>query len=129
MIELPKTIWICGVDTFESKLLDLAFSPEEGLCLEENGMCRCFPKEKCNARRAKIIWDDAPEKEDKVMNNCEERIKAALKVAFENAGYDGEHHKMWVIDQMVRCLTGGGYEKWVKEYQGEIPSWDTGIAP
>lgn len=33
-------------------------------------------------------------------------VAGALKVASENAMYDGEHHKMWVIDQMVRHLTG-----------------------
>ena len=34
------------------------------------------------------------------------RIDEALRVASENAMYYGEHHKMWVIDQMVRNLTG-----------------------
>lgn len=35
-----------------------------------------------------------------------ERIKAALEVAVRFGGIDGAHHKSWVIDQMVRCLTG-----------------------
>jgi hypothetical protein len=34
------------------------------------------------------------------------RIDAALTVASENAMYDGEDHKMWCLDQMVRNLTG-----------------------
>lgn len=33
------------------------------------------------------------------------RITKALKYA-EAGAFDGEHHKTWVIDQMVRALTG-----------------------
>ena len=35
-----------------------------------------------------------------------ERIDAALTVAVSYGGIDGDHHKAWVIDQMVRALTG-----------------------
>jgi hypothetical protein len=34
------------------------------------------------------------------------RIGLALLLAHEGGGVDGSHHKMWVIDQMVRALTG-----------------------
>ena len=34
-----------------------------------------------------------------------ERIEKALEFAKDGA-YDGSHHKMWAIDQMVRSLTG-----------------------
>lgn len=36
----------------------------------------------------------------------EDRIKGAIEVAVRYGGIDGEHHKAWVIDQMVRHLTG-----------------------
>lgn len=36
----------------------------------------------------------------------EPNIAGALEVASKYAMYDGDHHKMWVIDQMVRHLTG-----------------------
>ena len=50
---------------------------------------------------------------------------------------DGAHHKTWVVDQMVRALTGSDYEQWVLDYEdndeGIDPEdrnhWDTGIAP
>jgi hypothetical protein len=63
-----------------------------------------------------------------------DRITAALEVAADYGGIDGDHHKMWVIDQMVRALTGPGYEAWVKVYEGpdeegETYDWDCGIAP
>ena len=61
---------------------------------------------------------------------CEQRIAKALEVAAECAQYDGEHHKMWVIDQMVRELTGHGYTDRVHDWQGtNAEEWDVGIAP
>lgn len=35
-----------------------------------------------------------------------ERIEFALDIAVRYGGIDGDHHKAWVIDQMVRALTG-----------------------
>jgi hypothetical protein len=78
------------------------------------------------------------------------RIGRALEYAETYGTTDGDHHKMWVIDQMVRALTGcplvektatsegvtytytaqgesGEYQRWVEamaEYE-----WDEGIAP
>jgi hypothetical protein len=67
-------------------------------------------------------------------DNAELKIDKALKVALRFGGIDGAHHKTWVIDQMVRILTGEGYEEWVKDanagYAGpETYDWDEGTAP
>lgn len=35
-----------------------------------------------------------------------DRIARALEFAVEYGTTDGDHHKMWVIDQMVRALSG-----------------------
>ena len=35
-----------------------------------------------------------------------DRITEALTYAHKYASIDGSHHKAWVIDQMVRALTG-----------------------
>lgn len=61
------------------------------------------------------------------------RLSEALDVAL-CGGIDGAHHKAWVIDQMVRHLTGDGYAAWVAaardgEDGPETYSWDEGIAP
>jgi hypothetical protein len=83
----------------------------------------------------------------------EDRIKKALDQA---SNIDGAHHKQWIIDQMVRALTGcpdvvresrdGSYTyetqgeseeylAWRREYEGDPDdeasycSWDEGIAP
>lgn len=58
----------------------------------------------------------------------------ALEVAYRFGGIGGEHHKTWVVDQMVRALTGSRYEEWVRAAKAgedgpETYDWDTGIAP
>lgn len=87
-----------------------------------------------------------------------ERIKRALEYADSYGGIDGDHHKMWVIDQIVRALTGSPmvkeprtnyygqpytlvtqgeseeYKKWIATHnQGEdgpnTYAWEHGIAP
>ena len=68
------------------------------------------------------------------MNEAYERISKALEIAFQYSQIDGEHHKAWAIDQMVRALLGDGYEAWVKNYKhddetGDEYDWDVGIAP
>lgn len=71
-------------------------------------------------------WDNAAMKQD--------RIDRALSFAYGYGSIDGGHHKMWVIDQMVRALTGTGYAEWVRKHKlGEdgpdTYEWDEGIAP
>lgn len=63
-----------------------------------------------------------------------ERIDNAVKIAWQYAQFDGGHHKMWVIDQMLRELHGtAGYRKFVEAYEtpdGEdYYTWDIGVAP
>jgi len=64
----------------------------------------------------------------------EERVAGALKVAYDYGALEQAHHKQWIIDQMVRALTGGDYENWVKKFNfgldGEDSQlWDGGWAP
>ena len=40
------------------------------------------------------------------MDTPEKRIADALSVIIRYGGIDGSHHKDWVLDQAVRCLTG-----------------------
>lgn len=70
------------------------------------------------------------------MNSSEslQRIKNAIDIAIRYGGIDGSHHKAWVIDQMVRQLTGNRYSEIVREAcDGEdgpdTYDWDVGIAP
>lgn len=61
-------------------------------------------------------------------------IDEALLLIFKYGGIDGAHHKQWVLDQVVRALTGECYDTWVAEAKdGEdgpnTYDWDEGIAP
>ncbi len=62
----------------------------------------------------------------------EARVFAALDVAYYCAGEDGDQHKNYCIDRMVRALCGGKvaenminveatdeYEEWVDDYECE----------
>jgi len=70
--------------------------------------------------------DDPP---NQLTRDLQARIVAALKVADEYGGIDGGHHKMWVIDQMVRALLGKEYVEWVHRFNASGGEWDEGTAP
>jgi len=62
------------------------------------------------------------------------KVEKAIELAVRFGGIDGDHHKSWVIDQMVRVLAGPGYDELVKEAcDGEdgpnTYDWDIGIPP
>lgn len=85
------------------------------------------------AKLHQVIADDIPALIAQV-----ERLRAAahsaLSTALRYGGIDGAHHKTWVIDQIVRDLTGAAYQPWVADAcAGEdgpaTYNWDTGIAP
>lgn len=64
----------------------------------------------------------------------QDRIFEALEIAADYGQIDGDHHKAWVIDQMVAALLGEQYGEWVANYcAGEDgPNtyfWDEGVAP
>lgn len=63
-----------------------------------------------------------------------EKIKQAVDIAWQYAQIYGDHHKMWIIDQMVRTLLGETeYKKWVESYETPYGDdcwvWEVGIAP
>ena len=64
----------------------------------------------------------------------DEKIKYAIRIAVKYGGIDGAHHKDWVIDQMVRVLAGDKYDQVVSdacagEDGPDTYSWNCGIAP
>ena len=60
-----------------------------------------------------------------------QRIKAAVAVAVQYGGIDGDHHKTWVIDQMLRELLGETYDEFREDVleEGGKYEWSEGIAP
>ena len=61
------------------------------------------------------------------------RIRKAMDLIEQYGWIDGAHHKQWVLDQIVRCLTAD-YKKWAKAMRAgedgpDTYEWDEGIAP
>ena len=78
--------------------------------------------------------DKRIERQFKLLTKKDKEIKKVLELIFQYGQIDGAHHKMWVIDQTVRILTGKKYDKWINDYiydeeTGDCYSWDKGIAP
>lgn len=63
------------------------------------------------------------------------RVGTAIEIAWKYGSYEGEHHKEWVIDQMVRALVDeSDYATFVHlvthDETGELAyEWSEGIAP
>lgn len=64
----------------------------------------------------------------------QERINKAIEIAVRFGGIDGDHHKAWVIDQMVRALAGDEYERIVADARSgndgpNTYEWNVGVVP
>jgi len=67
------------------------------------------------------------------MNDEQKKIDDAIALALQYGDIDGGHHKMWVIDQILRILADD-YEKLISDANAgedgpDTYSWDEGIAP
>lgn len=76
-------------------------------------------------------WGIFPEE---IPESDADRIQLATAMLLDNGWIDGGYHKMWVIDQVLRVLTGDRYEQVITEWcAGEdgpdTYHWDEGIAP
>jgi len=68
-----------------------------------------------------------------------DKLKKIEDIILEYGQIDGGHHKMWVIDQIMRIIKVGEYENFLKEYEytddegkpteEQQYEWDVGIAP
>ena len=70
--------------------------------------------------------------EGKYPNEEGEDIKKAVWYALRYGQVYGEHHKMWVIDKMLRALLGEDYDSVIQVWKygdGNENEWDTGNAP
>ncbi len=55
-----------------------------------------------------------------------QRVERALEIAMQSAGVDGDHHKAWVIDQMIRALTDCQIvERSSKDSNGQVYFYST----
>ncbi len=81
--------------------------------------------------------DDYDPEMDKFVSKVGElnkRMSTALNLIVRYGGIDGAHHKQWVLDQVLRVLSGEKYDELVAyANDGEdgpaTYEWDEGIAP
>ena len=51
------------------------------------------------------------------MSDNNVRIRTAIAIGMNYGQIDGSHHKTWVIDQMIRALSGEIYDEFIAEYK------------
>lgn len=78
--------------------------------------------------------EDAPYKAIAFAIEAINRVHNTLSMAIQYGQFDGEHHKAWAIDQMVRRLTGDQYNSVVAEACDgddgpDSYTWELGIPP
>ena len=59
--------------------------------------------------------------------------RQALSMIHQYGGTEGDHHRAWLIDQVVRILADD-YNEWVRKHNDgedgpDTYTWDIGIAP
>lgn len=62
----------------------------------------------------------------------QDRIEVALELAQRFGSIHELHHKTWLVDQMVRALTGNHYPLWVYRHNAESDDrdlWEVGTPP
>lgn len=69
------------------------------------------------------------------MINYTHKEQTIIKLIEQFGSIGGEHHKQWVIDQILRIILEEAYENWTRDMRrGEdgpetYAAWDEGIAP
>jgi hypothetical protein len=63
-----------------------------------------------------------------------QRAQAAIDLAIRYGGIVGDHHKAWVIDQMIRLLAGDRYDEVIREANDgedgpQTYEWQVGVPP
>ena len=60
----------------------------------------------------------------------DDTTKEIMALIESYGGTEGDHHRAWVLDQIVRVIKGRDYDDWRDAYEGPGEYvWDQGIAP
>lgn len=96
-----------------------------------DGLCGTCPW--CSAAQRQRALFDA-EQRQREEATIEARVKSAIDIIVRFGGIAGDHHKAWVLDQVVRILAAKAYPAVVAEARAgedgpETYDWDVGIPP
>lgn len=79
------------------------------------------------------LYRDAAKARAEAVKRYMDRIDEAATFAHRYGAIPGDHHKQWVIDQMLRAILGPEYGDFVARWEDERPDddtpWPVGIAP
>jgi len=94
---------------------------------------RIVPRHKI-PRLERHIYQNRSKDTTKPVRTDKNKIKSSLDLIWRYGGIPGGHHKQWLLDQLVRTLTGSeeAYNEWVHRVDDdadEYGKWDQGIAP
>lgn len=105
-------------------------------CNQHDAECMLFPSKECRD------WSQFKVPKfnlERLISFASERIKSedikkVMELIVNYGQFAGEHHKMWVIDQIVQVIMKDNYDNFIYAFcDGEdgsdTYSWDTGIAP
>lgn len=96
--------------------------------------------EKYDVETVALTTTDSELVSQDVNESLDTRIAEATELILDANCIDGDHHKTWYLDQVLRVLTGDDYEQIIEDYEnpGEdededdednYAEWDEGIAP
>lgn len=71
------------------------------------------------------------EKLGELLGEAWTREQRVLDLIVDYGSIDGAHNKQWVLDQIVRILTGEEYEDFLEHHLNAdgFEDWDVGVAP
>lgn len=57
-------------------------------------------------------------------------VSKAIELVLDAAATDGDHHKDWFFDQILKTLAADRYDELVTQWQHQVGHlWETGTAP
>jgi hypothetical protein len=104
-----------------------------------NECSKCAGGEVCKSTDICHYWMEYSKWLESNMKTLEDKITYTEDMITIYGQLDGGHHKMWVMDQIMRGIKKDSYEQFVKDYEHmdddgtmsdeKLYEWDTGIAP
>ncbi len=69
--------------------------------------------------------------EGSLMSDAQNKLDRIETMILSYGEIDGAHHKMWVLDQVMRIVWGDEYDAKMADFNSDpgYDNWDTGIAP
>jgi hypothetical protein len=60
-----------------------------------------------------------------------EQVQKVIKITLQYGMIDGEHHKQWLLDQILRICLEEFYDKEIEKFNADknYKEWDVGIPP